>query len=90
MNATIFFAVIAGLSLVVYIISSIIIVSELKKRGIKINFIFIRLLIPFYVHKYKKLTIEESGRAGKMFYLWVVSINSALVFGIAAIISKAA
>ena len=85
---TIFFAAIAGAALIVYIVTSIMIVDVLKKKGEKINFVFIRLLIPFYAHKYKKMTAAENGKPGSLFYYWVVSINTALVFGIAAVASK--
>lgn len=85
---TMFFAVIAGAALIVYIVTSIMIIDILKKRGEKINFIFINLLIPFYAHKYKKMTAAETGKPGSLFYYWIVSINTALVFGIAAVVSK--
>ena len=56
----------------------------------KINFIFIKVLIPIYAHRYKKITFEESGKIGSLFYHWVIAINMALVFAVAAIISKVA
>lgn len=85
---TIFYTAIAGTALIVYIVTSIMIVDVLKKRGEKINFVFIRLLIPFYAQKYKKMTAAETGKPGSLFYYWIVSINTALVFGIAAVVSK--
>jgi hypothetical protein len=90
MNLTIFFAVIAGIAVVWFIVSSIMIVNELLKRGQKINFIFIKVLIPIYAHSYKKITFEETGKVGSLFYHWVIAINIALVFAVAAIISKVA
>ena len=87
MNLTIFFAAIAGIAVVWFIVSSIIIVNELLKRGQKINFIFIKAMIPVYAHRYKKITLEETGKVGSLFYHWVISINTALFFAVASIIS---
>ena len=72
---------IIGLSFVtVFVISSLMMVSYLNKRGEKINFIFLRLLIIPYANKYIKLTNEETGKTGYLFYLWIISINCALLF----------
>jgi len=88
MSLTIFFAVISGIALIWYVVSSIIIYSELKKRNVKVNFIFIRFMIIPYANKYKEITKKETGRVGSLFYHWVISINIALVFGIAAVATK--
>jgi len=88
MSLTIFFAVISGIALIWYVVSSIIIYSELKKRNVKVNFIFIRFMIIPYANKYKEITKKETGRVGSLFYHWVISINIALVFGIAAVDTK--
>jgi hypothetical protein len=90
MNLTILFAIVAGVALIWFIVSSIMIVNELLKRGQKINFIFIKVLIPIYAHRYKKITFEETGKIGSLFYHWVIAINIALVFAVTAIISKVA
>jgi len=89
MTLAIFFAVIAGIAVVWYIVTSLMIVNQLIKRGQKINFIFIKLMLPVYAHRYKKITREETGKVGSLFYHWVISINTALVFAVAAIIMKA-
>jgi len=47
-------------------------------------------MLPVYAHRYKKITLEETGKAGTLFYHYVIAANIALVFAIAAIISKAA
>jgi len=88
MNTTILFAAIAGVALIWYVVSSIMIYNELKKRNIRVNFIFIRFMIIPYANKYKELTMKETGKVGSLFYHWVISINVTLVFAIAAIIKK--
>lgn len=88
MNTTIIFAVIAVIALIWYVVSSIMIYSELKKRNVSVNFIFIRFMIIPYANKYKEITKKETGRVGSLFYHWIISINIALVFGIAAVATK--
>lgn len=88
MSLTIFFAVIAGIALIRYVVSSIMIYNELKKRNIRVNFIFIRFMIIPYLNNYKEITQKETGRVGSLFYHWVISINVTLVFTLAVIISK--
>jgi len=87
MNLTIFFASIA---VVWFIVSGMMIVHELMKRGQKIQFIFINAMLPVYAHRCKKITLEETVKIGSLFYHWVIAINTALVFAVASIISKVA
>lgn len=88
MNITIFFAVIGGIALIWYVVSSIMIYNELNKRNVRVNFIFIRFMIIPYANKYREITKKETGKVGSLFYHWVIAINIALVFAVAAIISK--
>jgi len=88
MNLTICFAVIAGIAIIWFIVSGIMIINELLKRKEKISFVFIKLMFPVYAHRYKKITLEETGTVGSLFYHWLISVNVALVFAVAAIISK--
>jgi len=90
MNLTIFCAVMAGIAIVWHVVSGAMIVNELMKRKQKIQFIIIKLMLPVYAHRYKKITLEETGKVGSLFYHWVISINTTLVFTVAAIISKVA
>jgi hypothetical protein len=70
------------------IVFFIFIVSELQKRGVKINFFLIRLLMPKYINQYKKITEAESGRPGSLFYLCTGSISLALIFAVIGIVLK--
>lgn len=58
----------------IYIFATIRIVIELKKRNIKTNFLLIRLYIFKYLNQYKKITTEEAGRPGQLYYVWVYSV----------------
>lgn len=70
------------------IVFTILIVSELQKRKVKINFFLLRLYIPKYVHQYKKITLEETGKVGVLFYCRVVSINLTWILAVIGIILK--
>ena len=75
------------LSIIIHIISTIMIYNFMEKRNDKIeNFIFIRLFIFRYVNNYRKITKNETGKVGNLFYSWLISINVALVCFIILII----
>ena len=83
--------VLLGLALVfvgLFIILSIMIVNEVSKRGIKINFFLLRLYIIKYIHQYRKLTLEKSGRVGPLYYPCIISVNLALILAIVGLILK--
>ena len=87
MNVTILLAVLAFVAVAWFIISGMMIINELLKRKQKVSFVFIRLMLPVYAHQYKKITLEETGKVGSLFYHWVIAINATLILGIADIIS---
>jgi hypothetical protein len=64
------------------------IVHELSKRGVKINFILLRLYLIKYIHQYKLLTLKETGKTGPLYYPCVVSVSLALVLAIVGLILK--
>jgi hypothetical protein len=80
------FLVLAIVSAFWGVVSSVVIATSLSKRGVKINYIFLRVLILKYIHQYRKVTIQEIGRPGPWFYSFVVSMNLALIFGVAGIV----
>lgn len=70
------------------VFSSVMIASFLSNHGIKINYIFFRVMILKYIHQYRKITIEENGKPGSWFYSFIVSMNLALVLAVVGIILK--
>ena len=68
------------------IAASVMIASFLSKRGVRINYLFIRLFIFRYVRQYRKITMEETGKPGALFYWFITSWNVALVFAIVGIV----
>jgi hypothetical protein len=66
--------------------ASLLIARDLQKKGLKVNFIFLRLLIIRYLYQYRKLTKEQTGRVGPLFYHYVVPLNLALALVIVLVI----
>ena len=83
--------VLLGLALVfvgLFVVFSMMIVNEVSKRGIKINFFLLRLYVIKYIHQYRKLTLEESGRIGPLYYPCVISVNLGLILAVVGLILK--
>jgi hypothetical protein len=81
-------AIIAFSAVGLAIIFSIMIVREVSKRGIKINYVLLRLYIIKYIDQYKQLTREETGKVGPLYYPCVGSYVTALVFAIIYLIAR--
>jgi len=72
----------------IFVILSIMIVHEVSKRGVKSNYFLLRLYIIKYIHQYRKLTLEESGRIGPLYYPCVISVNLTLTLAIVGLILR--
>ena len=70
------------------VVSSIMITVFLSKRGTKINYLLIRIYIFKYINQYRKITKEENGKVGSLFYSFIVSFILALLFAIVGMILK--
>lgn len=70
------------------VVSSMVIVSFLSNRGVKINYLLLRLFLPKYVGQYRKITIEETGKAGFWYYSFVTSMISALVLAVIGLLLR--
>ncbi len=70
------------------VVTSVRIYDDLRRRKIRVSFFLLRALAPKYAYQYKKITTQESGKPGPLFTHWIISINLALVFAIAAILAK--
>jgi hypothetical protein len=82
------FLALALVSIGFFVIFSIMIVHQLMKRGIRINFFLLKLYIIKYIHQYKQITIEETGKPGPLFYPCVLSVNLTLVFALIGLALK--
>ena len=82
------FLILTIISAICGVVFSLMITSYLSKHGIKINYLLLRLYLPKYIHQYRKLTIEENGKPGNLFYAVIVSWSLTLVFIIIGIVLK--
>ena len=64
---------------IIGIITAIMITSYMDKRNIRTPFPFIGVLLFRNLALYRKTTIEETGSVGSLFYIYLISMNSALV-----------
>lgn len=72
-------ASVAMLCVVWAVVAALLIANDLRKRGLPVSYLWLRLLILKYLHQYAKVTQEEMGRVGPLFYHYVVPLNIALV-----------
>jgi hypothetical protein len=87
-SATLLFAL-AGAAVVWGVVSGILIYDALRRKGEAGSFIWIRLMLPVYVHRYAQITRGETGRAGALFYHYVVAFNVALAAVLIAVVLTA-
>jgi len=81
--------VLGVISIIVFIWTTIMIYSFLRARNEKIeSFLFINLFIFRYISDYRTLTKKETGKVGYLFYLYIFSINIALICFVALMLYK--
>jgi hypothetical protein len=59
-------------------VAAIRIAADLQKRGMPVSYVWLRVMILKYLHQYSKITQEETGRVGPLFYHYIVPLNVAL------------
>jgi hypothetical protein len=65
---------------IAYVVSAILIFDYVNQHIHKHRpFVFINLFIYSYVKHYRKISRDENGKVGNLFYLWILSINLALL-----------
>jgi len=82
------FFILAIISAICGVVFTLMITSYLSKHGIKINYWLLRLYMLKYLQQYRKLTIEENGKPGNLFYAVIASWSLTLVFLIIGIVLK--
>jgi hypothetical protein len=89
MNVSDILFAVAIVSVLWGVASAVLIAEALRKRGVKVNWIFLRFLIlSKYLGQYRDITRQETGRSGPLFYSYVVAMNLALVTAIAGIVLR--
>lgn len=58
--------------------ASVLMARDMQRRGMPVSVLWLRLMIFKYLHQYCKVTREETGHVGPLFYHYVVPLNVAL------------
>ncbi|MCG3154679.1 MAG: hypothetical protein DKINENOH_01273 [bacterium] len=77
-----FFLSLALLAAAIHVVFSMLIVGELQRRKVKINFFLLRLYLPKYAQQYKQASLQETGKVGGLYHGWLVSINAAWILAV--------
>jgi len=62
--------------------ASILIARDLSRRGFPVSILWLRVMILKYLGQYARVTQDETGRVGPLFYHYVVPLNVALVIAV--------
>jgi hypothetical protein len=73
---------------ILFVVFSMMIVHELSRRGVKINFFLLKLYIIKYIHQYRRITKEETGRIGPLYYPCIGSVNLSLICAVLGLALK--
>lgn len=76
-------ALLAALSNVAILIM---IMAALQRRGHKTSMLLARIYTFRYLSAYKEATMEETGKRGPLYSLWILTINLTLVFALAGVL----
>lgn len=72
----------------IFVVFAMMIVYELTRRGVRINFFLLKLYLIKYIHQYGRITIEETGRIGPLYYPCIGSVNLALICAVLGLVLK--
>lgn len=70
----------------VHVVSLILMMAALDRRGQKTNFLLARIYAFKYVNAYKEATIKETGKPGVLYRLWTIGIVIALAAALAFLV----
>jgi hypothetical protein len=76
------------LGTLIHVVSLILIMAALDRRGQKTNFLLARIYAFRYVNAYKEATIKETGKPGVLYRLWTTGIVIALGAALAYVIVR--
>ena len=68
------------------VVASLLIARDLERRGVHVNYLWLRVMILKYLSQYRRVTLEETGRVGSLFYHYVIPLSMALVLTIILVI----
>lgn len=78
---------IGGAAALVHIVSYILIMAALDRRGHKTNMFLARIYFSKYIKAYREATMKETGKPGILYTVCISAILLTLVFVVAAVVS---
>ncbi len=82
MTASTLFLVAAILCAICATVASVLITTDLDRRGIKTSWPLMRLYMFRNIGLYRQETLKAGGKVGPLFYAFVVPINAAWIFAL--------
>jgi len=79
---------IALLAVVSNVVILILIMAALDRRGYKTNILLARFCTFKYLSAYKEATRKETGKPGRLYGLWILTVNLALAFALAGFLFR--
>ena len=58
--------------------ASLLIAQDLERRGVRVSYLWLRVMILKYLGQYRQMTLQETGQVGSLFYHYVIPLNIAL------------
>ena len=66
--------------------ASLLIARDLERRGVHVSYLWLRVMILKYLSQYRRVTLEETGHVGSLFYHYVIPLNIALALAIILVV----
>ena len=66
--------------------ASLLIARDLERRGVCINYLWLRVMVLKYLSQYRRVTLQETGHVGSLFYHYVIPLNIALALAIILVV----
>ena len=66
--------------------ASLLIARDLERRGVHVSYLWLRVMIFKYLSQYRRVTLEETGQVGSLFYHYVIPLNIALVLTVILVV----
>ena len=66
--------------------ASLLIARDLERRGVRVSYLWLRVMMLQYLGQYRRVTVQETGRVGSLFYHYVIPLNLALVLTIILVV----
>ena len=66
--------------------ASLLIARDLERRGVSVSYLWLRVMLLKYLSQYRRVTLQETGQVGSLFYHYVIPLNVALALTIILVV----